>query len=129
MFTYLAVSLLLLAGAAALFLYWCWLGREPRDFWSISIFAGRDPLSLAPHPDIGDRAVLSAADVTDTRARFVADPFLWRSATGWHMFFEVYDEPLRRGVIAHATSGDGLAWKYDCVVLEEPFHLSYPHVF
>jgi hypothetical protein len=115
--------------AIAVFALCCWLGRAPTDFWSISIFSGKDLRSLAPHPSTGDRPVLTAEDVTDTRARFVADPFLWRSDDSWHMFFEVYAKATERGVISHATSDDGIRWRYDRVVLEEPFHLSYPHVF
>jgi hypothetical protein len=125
--TYLLAILVL--AIAALFLLCCWLGRMPFDFWSISIFSGADLRSLAPHQKVGDRPVITARDVSDTRALFVADPFLWRTATGWHMFFEVYAAATARGVISHATSADGITWKYDRVVLEEPFHLSYPHVF
>lgn len=124
--TYLVITL---AGAAGIFLLCAWLGRIDTDFWSISIFSGTDLQSLGPHPRVGDQPVLSAAEVTDTRARFVADPFLLRTGADWHMFFEVYAEPLKRGVISHATSSDGVTWKYDRVVLQEPFHLSYPHVF
>jgi hypothetical protein len=120
---------ILLATPAVVFLLCCWLGRMPFDFWSISIFSGKDLHTLAPHPRVGDRPVLTADDVTDTRASFVADPFLWRTDTGWHMFFEVYAKATARGVISHATSADGVTWRYDRVVLEEPFHLSYPHVF
>jgi hypothetical protein len=48
----------------------------------------------------------------------------------WHMFFEVFAyRGSWKGEIAHATSRDGLSWQYDRVVLAEPFHLSYPHVF
>jgi hypothetical protein len=35
----------------------------------------------------------------------------------------------KKGVIALATSRDGFRWSYRRVVLEEPFHLSYPYVF
>lgn len=45
------------------------------------------------------------------------------------MFFEVMNRRLGRGEIAHATSADGIAWRYDRSVLAERFHLSYPCVF
>jgi hypothetical protein len=92
--------------------------------WSIGIYSGASPLHLARvvHP------ALSAASVTDVAARFVADPFLLRADGAWHMFFEVMPEAERKGAIGHATSGDGLAWQYDRLVVEEPFHLSYPCV-
>ena len=34
-----------------------------------------------------------------------------------------------QGDIGLATSNDGLSWTYKQVVLDEPFHLSYPYVF
>jgi hypothetical protein len=73
--------------------------------------------------------VLSAADVSDVAAEFVADPFLAREGGRWFLFFEV--KPLREkdGVIGLAESADGLHWGYRSIVLREPFHLSYPHVF
>ena len=45
------------------------------------------------------------------------------------MFIEVKNAETRHGEIALARSSDGVAWRYDSVVLREPFHLSYPHVF
>ncbi len=121
--------LLLFAFSAVVALLCRHWGREQVDIWSISIYTGRDLRMLAPATGGNGHPVLQAQDVTDVKARFVADPFLWRAADAWHMFFEVYDERLLRGVIAHATSVDGLTWRYDRVVLAEPVHLSYPHVF
>lgn len=60
-----------------------------------------------------------------------ADPFVLQlpDQDDSHLFFEVWDLDRRRGVIAHAY-GDGRGeWSYDRVVLAEPWHLSYPHVF
>lgn len=59
----------------------------------------------------------------------VADPFLLIVDRQWYLFFEVWNTVVDRGEIAYATSADGLAWTYREVVLREPFHLSYPHVF
>jgi hypothetical protein len=73
--------------------------------------------------------ILTFADVTDLRAAFVADPFLLRHEEVWHLFFEILDAETRRGVIGLATSADARRWSYRGVVLREPFHLSYPHVF
>jgi hypothetical protein len=47
----------------------------------------------------------------------------------WHMFFEVMNAESQRGAIGLATSNDGFAWTYQKIVLDEPFHLSYPYVF
>jgi hypothetical protein len=46
----------------------------------------------------------------------------------WHMVFEVLDERSGLGKIGCAESSDGFHWKYRGIVLEEPFHLSYPYL-
>ncbi len=94
--------------------------------WSISIYRGNSPFRVEP---ISADPVLSKESVTDIRADFVADPFMLRHNHGWNIFFEVMNAETRRGEIGLATSNDGLAWTYQQVVLKEPFHLSYPHVF
>jgi hypothetical protein len=104
--------------------------RLRRIVYSIGIYAGSSPFTLADPPGIRN-PVLTWRSVTDEHAYFVADPFLVRGAGGWHMFFEMMIRRDRswRGVIAHAESPDGLEWRYRRMVLEEPFHLSYPQVF
>jgi hypothetical protein len=99
---------------------------EPR-FWSIGIYRGNSPVSLAPHPE-AKNPVLTRAHVTDFPARFVADPFMVRRNGSWYMFFEVMND-VGIGAIGLATSADSLAWEYQKIVLREPFHLSYPCVF
>jgi hypothetical protein len=96
--------------------------------WSIGIYTGDTPFRLAAPPGVAN-PVLSARDVTDVPAEFVADPFMIRSGGGWHMFFEVLNAARGQGEIGHATSPDGLRWTYRGIVLSEPFHLSYPYVF
>jgi hypothetical protein len=96
--------------------------------WSIGIYEG-NPFVVYPSKRITKQPVLSASDVTDVRARFVADPFILYVGSLWNMFFEVYDEMKCKGVIGLATSVDGVSWRYEKVVLDAPFHLSYPYVF
>ena len=100
--------------------------------WSIGVYQGRSPFELAPAAVA--QPVLTAECVTDVVAAFVADPFWLRDpqagAPGrWHMFFEVMNWRANKGEIGLATSDDGLAWRYEQIVLAEEFHLSYPHVF
>ena len=92
--------------------------------WSIAIYRGATPFNLEPGPP-----VLTKSDVTDIPADFVADPFMLRRDNTWYMFFEVMHNETQRGEIGLATSNDALAWTYERIVLREPFHLSYPHVF
>ena len=98
------------------------------DIWSIGIYAGDSPLSLAPANGSGT-PVLTRDDVTDVKAVFVADPFMLKANQKWHMFFEVMNWRANKGEIGLATSDNGFEWTYHQIVLAEPFHLSYPHVF
>lgn len=101
---------------------------RPEPVWSIGIVSGDAPWSLADAS--GSNPVLTAADVPGAVATSVADPFLHRDADGgWRMFFEVDNWSTWKGEIGLATSRDGLAWRCEGIVLAEPFHLSYPHVF
>jgi len=54
--------------------------------WSIAMYAGPSPLRLTAAPGAAN-PVISAADVTDVFARFVADPFMVKVDGLWHMFF------------------------------------------
>jgi hypothetical protein len=99
-----------------------------RALWSIGIFEGTSPLELGPRAG-SPGAVVTRDHVTDVPASFVADPFLFSADGAWHLFFEVLNRRLVRGEIGLATSPDLATWKYERIVLAEPFHLSYPFVF
>lgn len=99
-------------------------GKEP--IWSIAIFSGPTLSALGP---VQETAAISAGDITDVTAMFVADPFMIRVNEVWHMFFEVLNARTDKGEIGLATSRDGIHWDYRQIVLKEPFHLSYPYVF
>ena len=87
-------------------------------------------LSSGPFPaEAITNPVLTYRDVSDIRARFVADPFMIRENGSWYMFFEVLNTDKDYGHIGLAESNDGLEWSYKQIVLDEPFHLSYPYVF
>ena len=103
------------------------IGRKAA-IWSIGIFSGRSLTDLKPGQETG-APVLSAEDVSDIPAEFVADPFMMQVNNIWHMFFEVMNEKTKKGDIGLATSRDGLKWDYQQIVLSESFHLSYPYVF
>jgi hypothetical protein len=101
--------------------------RRPEQ-WAISMYEGETPTDLTPLASVR-HPVLTAADVTDVEADFVADPFLFHRDGRWYLFFEVVNARTRAGEIGLATSADGHEWTYERVVLAEPFHLSYPQVF
>lgn len=96
--------------------------------WSIGIYKGKSPFDLAD-PDSITNPVLTASQVTDVKAEFVADPFMIRKDSVWYMFFEVLNSLTNQGDIALAESRDGKEWHYRRIVLNEPFHVSYPMVF
>lgn len=100
----------------------------PKKEWAIGIYTGDSPLRLAPADGLHN-PVITHRDVTDVPALFVADPFMVRRGGSWFMFFEVLNAETGRGQIGLAESADGRAWRYRRIVLSEPFHLSYPHVF
>lgn len=102
------------------------LHRE--SVWSIAIYEGNSPLELQP-TNATNKPVLTAADVTDVDALFVADPFMVRENDQWYMFIEVLNKSSSHGDIGLATSSDGLTWEYERIVLDESVHLSYPRVF
>jgi len=96
--------------------------------WSIGQFEGVSPLELTPAAGVRN-PVLTADDVDDVWAGFVADPFVLAVGDRWHMFFEVFDAGCGQGRIGYAESADGRAWRYRGIILREAFHLSYPFVF
>ncbi len=98
-----------------------------KEIWSIGICQGPSPFLLSD--DEIDNPVLTADDVTDVDADFVADPFIIKSNETWYMFFEVLESNSGIGSIGLASSKDSYNWIYDKIVLKEPFHLSYPYIF
>lgn len=89
------------------------------------------PFRPRPIPTV-ENPVLTAADVTDYGdVDFVADPFLFPAEDGgWHLFFEAYNrDRTPTGVIGHATSTNGRAWRYRGVVLQTNVHLAFPYIF
>lgn len=96
--------------------------------YSIGIYTGTSPFELLPDAAI-ENPVLTARDVTDVPASFVADPFMVHCDNQWYMFFEVMNAASGHGDIGLAVSQDGRKWDYKQIVLDESFHLSYPNVF
>jgi hypothetical protein len=99
-----------------------------KERWSIGIYTGTSPVTFNAPQQIKN-PVLTRRNVSDVRAGFVADPFMIKVDSTWFMFFEVLNQQTRRGEIGLATSKDAVNWKYEQIVLTEPFHLSYPYVF
>jgi hypothetical protein len=97
-------------------------------YWSIGVEEGETPFDLEAPKNIRN-PVLTADDVKDVNASFVADPFMLIVDSTYYMFFEVFNKDSNHGDIGFAVSNDGKKWTYQHIVLDEPFHLSYPYVF
>ncbi len=102
--------------------------RLRRD-WAIGIYTGRSPVDLSAPEDMANPVLTRENFSKDFRAGFVADPFIIKHHAIWYMFFEVMNRESGKGEIGLATSEDTRKWAYRQIVLEEPFHLSYPYVF
>ena len=99
-----------------------------REQWTIGIYRSNTPF----HFNQIQRwlnPLFKAEDVTDVSAKFVADPFLIKEGETWDLFFEVYNNDTQQGDLAVATSSNTWIWNYEKVIIDEPFHLSYPYVF
>ena len=96
--------------------------------WEIGILNGLSPLEWKMDGE-SRNPVVTARDLTDIEAEFVADPFLiwWKGV--WCLFFEAFRRDSRLGEIGLAVSSDLLSWEYQKIALRESFHLSYPYVF
>jgi hypothetical protein len=99
-----------------------------REQWTIGIYRSNNPFQYNSLQG-WINPLFRAEDVTDVPAKFVADPFLVKEGDTWNLFFEVYNNDTQQGDLAVATSKNTWTWKYERVILDEPFHLSYPYVF
>lgn len=104
------------------------LRRQENEVWSIGLYEGPDPITLSPMDGIHN-PILTAGDITDAPARFVADPFMVEHDGTYNLFFEFLNTQRKTGEIGHALSRDMKTWTYTGTVLSEKFHLSYPYVF
>lgn len=96
--------------------------------WAIGVYSGETLCALSPGEEPAN-PVLTAAHITDIDAEYVADPFAFSRSGRWYLFFEVLSKRSAHGEIGLAESGDGRQWEYRGIVLDEPFHLSFPYVF
>lgn len=103
---------------------------ERRDLWSIAVyryerledlFACQPGLLAHFHGETGFR-------VSKDYEAVVADPFLFPYAESLYLFYEVKTDHHHGTIHAKSMAKDG-SWQYHGLVLEEPFHLSYPQVF
>lgn len=95
--------------------------------WSIGYRHLPNPFELDLADSIPTFSKLQISEPVQT----VADPFLIRSDNNrLYLFHEVVYKTENRGKIAVSIfDPDNNRWEYQGVVIDEPFHLSYPYVF
>jgi hypothetical protein len=105
------------------------VSQQQENHFSIGIYLSNsnEPINFSGRSV--NNPVLTKSDISDTKADFVADPFLIHENGTFYMFFEVYNSITSMGDIGLAESNDGFNWTYKQIVLDESFHLSYPCVF
>ncbi len=104
-----------------------WTTRLPgRDIWRIGLVEA--PIAqVARHGFPADAPLHWLPE--EGGLRFLADPFgVWREGR-LHLFAEAYDYRSRHGVIVLIELGADFTPIRRRVVLQEPWHLSYPQVF
>ena len=99
-----------------------------REQWTIGIYRSDNPFQFNELQG-WINPLFRAENVTDVPAKFVADPFIVKDDDQWHLFFEVFRNDTKQGDLAVATSKNTWTWKYQNIIIDEPFHLSYPYVF
>lgn len=97
--------------------------------WSIGIVSVAKTDALSLDAVVPMEPTITSSQVTDCNASFVADPFLIKKDETIYCFFEIKDKIKNKGVIGVSHSEDGVNFIYDCIILEEPFHLSYPSIY
>lgn len=103
------------------------LGKLAKPFvrraeWGIAL--RRRSAALPMHVHLSEFTEIRAPD-----GRFYADPFLFEHAGRTFLFFEDFGYETRRGVVAVAEVLPDGSTTRPRVVLDAPFHLSYPQVF
>jgi hypothetical protein len=87
----------------------------------------RESFHLIVRPSEGPESAF--VKVAKPVLRSHADPFLLDRDGRGHVFFEEYDNGLDKGRIATFSIGPDLRCTEPKVVLERPYHMSYPFVF
>ena len=93
--------------------------------WKLGVRRGATRLYDDTAPD----ALRSFTWLSKPSNGFWADPFLIRAGGRYWLFYEDWAASHRKGVIAVAELGADGTLGAATTALDQPFHLSYPHVF
>ncbi len=95
--------------------------------WSVGYNFSENPLKK---PEVDSENVISYTfmdSILQTSGNYIADPFFIVDDGQYFLFTELKGK--KDADIALFKSVDGKDFIYDTIVLDEPFHLSYPQVF
>jgi hypothetical protein len=84
---------------------------------------------IAPGIDYKSLSWSGFKKLTPPLDRFWADPFIWLHENQYHVFIEELPYSTNRGYIICLTLDEDLNIVTNQVVLEKPYHLSYPFLF
>jgi hypothetical protein len=98
------------------------------QIFSIGLYEGNTPLQLSPKKNLRNPVIMGGCK-NRIEMSFVADPFMFNDSNVWYMFFELWNRKSRKGEIGLSVSDNLTNWKFEGVVLAEPFHISYPYIF
>lgn len=95
---------------------------EKHQRWSVASGIISEGESVTPQNIISFESIDSLIP-TD----FIADPFFLKKDSLFYLFVEHLVE--EKGVVSYLTSPDFQEWSFDGIIINEPFHMSYPQVF
>lgn len=94
--------------------------------WSVGIYIGESPFNMIEY---SRNPIISAKDIKEIPAYFIADPFLVNHYGTMYIFFELLNTKTGKGEIGVSRSSDYKKWQFLGTVLNENYHISYPMVF
>lgn len=97
------------------------------EAWSIGYSVVEDPTQKLNIDSSNIINYESINAITEYKTEFIADPFLVIEDNIFYIFFE--HKGKGNADIALLTSIDGRNFEYKGIILNEPFHLSFPQVF
>ncbi|WP_193727631.1 glucosamine inositolphosphorylceramide transferase family protein [Paraburkholderia franconis] len=100
--------------------------------WMIAYRHSSKEVHPVPSPDSDSSRFAEWSTLNCPKDRFFADPFPWVHTDGnLHLFFEEMPYSTNRGVISHVAFDKTTRTPSSIrtVVLERPYHLSYPFLF
>jgi hypothetical protein len=99
--------------------------QQRHSYWSIAYQVTNSPEEINP-----ETASVYGMDKMPLGTAGIADPFLLEHGEKIYLFYELIlkSEPAAK-IAVSVYDPDNQRWDFHSIVLEEPFHLSYPHVF